>query len=500
MDNRRHEGRERSSVRWVSEVWALPGYDVQGLLGYGACGEVWRAVELASGEPVALKRLRADADSAAVAALRREAAVLARLDIPYVVRLRAVLGEDCATVLVLDLAAGGSLAALLGRRGRLDPSEVVTLAAPLAQALAAVHAEGLLHGDITPSNVLFTAEGMPLLADLGLARLRADTGEVSATVDYVDPVVAAGGLPTPASDVWSLGALCHHALAGTPPYDGDSSAQVLQAAAAVDRAPLGLLAPTAPRPLVAAIEAALRADPEARPSASELAAALRRSHAAAPLRLAEPGTSGAPSVRATEVVHAGAASAPPAERRWPPSMPPPRVVALVVAAALLVLAGLGGWAWGRGGTLDSAVLAAPPAPPLAAVAAQRSPAPTDWRAQLAGLDTARARALADADPRALTAVYAPGSAALATDRTRVEALRVRGERLQGSRHVLREVTVLQAGPASARLRVVDALAEAVVVDGRGFVVRRVAGRSDRSFAFELVRVGAHWRIAAIEPL
>lgn len=95
-------------------AWALPGFEVEELLGFGATGEVWRARERATGEAVALKRLRAGADAAALGALHREAALLRSLDTPYVVRQRAVIDD----VLVLDHAAGGSLAALLVRRLR----------------------------------------------------------------------------------------------------------------------------------------------------------------------------------------------------------------------------------------------------------------------------------------------------------------------------------------------------------------------------------------------
>ena len=102
------------------------------MLGFGSSGEVWRARDLATGEDVALKRLRPGAGPDAVEALRREAAVLRTLDTPYVVGLRDVLGTGAEAVLVLDLAAGGSLATLLSRRGRLSPGEVVTVAAPLA--------------------------------------------------------------------------------------------------------------------------------------------------------------------------------------------------------------------------------------------------------------------------------------------------------------------------------------------------------------------------------
>ncbi len=482
MDKRRHRGPHRPSVRPVSEVWALPGYDVQAVLGYGGCGEVWRAVELASGEPVALKRLRADADPAAVAALRREATVQARLDTPYVVRLRAVLGEDASTVLVLDLAQGGSLAALLGWRGRLDPSEIVTLAAPLAQALAAVHAEGLVHGDLTPSSVLFTAAGMPLLADLGLARLRSDTGEARRTARYVDPVVAAGGLPTAASDVWAVGALCHHALAGTPPYGGERGPDVLRAA---------------PRSLVAAIASALQADPAARPSASELATALRRAHAAAPLRLAPaevaPGLAGA-----ADLIHAGAEAAPSACARWM-RRTQPRLVAAVLAAGLVTPAALGGWFWGRGAAPDDASLAAPAM--AAAPAADPSPplrmASSGWRRELEHLDRLRADALEAADPDWLREVYAEQSTPLATDVRLVEGLRDRGRRAVGVRHVLLSVTVRSVSAGSVRLEVEDRLSSYDVIDSAGKVVEHVEGRPAARWHVELTRAGTRWRIRQI---
>lgn len=251
----------------MADLWQLPGYDVLELVGFGATGEVWRARETATGDTVALKRLRPGADAAAVEALRREAALLRSLQTPYVVRLRAVVGEGDGTVLVLDHAGGGSLATLLLHRGRLEPGEVVTIAVPLAEALAVAHARGLVHGDVTPSNVLFTSGGMPLLADLGVARVApSPLAAVDGTAEYVDPAVAAGGDPGPASDVWGLAAVCHHLLAGTPPHDGPTVDDVLLAAAAGDRAPLGLLAPVAPRPLVAAVESALAADPADRKS------------------------------------------------------------------------------------------------------------------------------------------------------------------------------------------------------------------------------------------
>ena len=76
--------------------------------------------------------------------------------------------------LIMDYAAGGSLGQLVAGRGRLGPGETVTVLTPIAQALAYLHGQGFTHGDVSPGNVLFTAHGKPLLADLGVARMVAD--------------------------------------------------------------------------------------------------------------------------------------------------------------------------------------------------------------------------------------------------------------------------------------------------------------------------------------
>ncbi|MBK5305326.1 MAG: serine/threonine protein kinase [Frankiaceae bacterium] len=502
----------------MTEVWAFPGYDVQALIGFGATGEVWRARELSTGDLVALKRLRDGCDLTAIAALRREASVLRSLDTPYVVRLRALLGEGADTVLVLDLAAGGSLAALLARRGSLDPGEVVTIAAPLAQALAAAHACGLVHGDVTPSNVLFGAQGMPLLADLGLARFAGvPVGGVDGTAEYVDPAVAAGGDPDAASDVWALAAVCHHMLSGSAPHDGESADEVLAAARSGARAPLGLLAASAPRPLVAAIEEALQADPTRRPDAAAFARAIRRSHAAAPVRLTGGLAAAGPraDVRPTHEVRPATTPAAAEDvggdgRR--------RLVVAGVAAVVLVLAGGIGWASGRSAAVPLASVAAaspgaagqpgtPPATPPAGQAAAQPPAPPaaprvpepDWRTVLDGLDRARSIAFAGADASGLLGVYGPGSPLLAADRAAIAALAASGRQARGVRHAIRAVTVSAYDGQTATLRAVDVLAAYTVVDGSGRVVQRTAPRSAATFVVTVVRTPGGWRLQQVRP-
>ena len=470
----------------MSEVWSLPGYDVQALVGHGATGEVWRARELVTGDVVALKRLREDADPAAVEALRREASLLGGLDTPYVVRLRTVIGSGADAVLVLDHADGGSLAALLARRGVLDAGEVVTIAGPLAQALAAAHARGLVHGDVTPSNVLFTGDGMPLLSDLGLARVAGERlASVDRTAEYVDPAVASGGEPDGAADVWALAAVCHHMLAGAPPSEAPEVAQGLPTAVSGGRAPLGLLAPAAPRALVAAVEAGLTPDPAARPDAAAFAALLRRSHAAAPVRL----TGGAaaagpvPEVRPTHVVHRPAESAPARGRR---SLPQGAVLAAGLTV-LLVVAGAAGWLSGRSGDDVGA---------LPAVAAASAP---EWDQVLASLDAARSQAFSSGDVDALASVYATGSPGLAADTALLQGLADRGQTAQGLRHEVRAVQVLESGSNRVRLRVVDTLGAYEILDAAGVLVSRGAARGERPFVVELVRAADGWRLAEVRP-
>ncbi len=487
------------STRQV-DAWTLPGFEVKELLGFGATGEVWRAKETATGETVALKRLRADADPAAVQALHREATVLRSLDTPYVVRLREVVGDT----LVLDHAPGGSLAALLSRRGDLQPGEVVTVAAPLAAALAVAHAAGLVHGDVSPSNVLFTADGMPLLSDLGLARFAGErVDSVSGTAEYVDPVVAAGGAPGPASDVWALAAVCHHMLAGSPPHTGGDVDQVLAAAVAGARAPLGLLAPRAPRSLVAVVEAALSADPSRRPAAAAFGTALQRAQTPAPVRLsgAPPVSAPVPDVRETHVVPRPAAPAPtPPRRRRRPS-------ALVLGSALLTLGLLaGGLVWANSGDRADQVSTLPaasrlPTPPAASPAASPVAAVEPvWAQVLDGLDRQREQAFAQGAPALLGRVWAPGSAGATGDAAALAALTASGRTAWGVRHEVRAVSRTTWSAGHAELRVTDVLTPQVLRDAAGSAVRPLPGRGAATYIVVLVELADGWRISELTPV
>jgi serine/threonine protein kinase len=264
--------------------WQLPGFVVGELLGSGSSSEVWAARIAATGERVALKRV-ALTEPDALRAARTEAALLTALDHPHLVRLHALIPTPEAAVLVLDLADGGSLADMLARRSRLAVGEVVTALAPIGAALAYAHQRGVLHGDVTPGNVLFTSIGLPMLGDLGVARIVGDSVAVRCTPEYIDPAVARGFVPGPSSDVFMLGAIAMRALTGSPVWRGTTTAGILADAAAGDLGHLRERFAGLPPPVVAVLEQALVAEPHLRCTAAEFALDLRHSAVPMPVEL-----------------------------------------------------------------------------------------------------------------------------------------------------------------------------------------------------------------------
>lgn len=494
----------------------VPGFDAVELLGYGSGGEVWLARDRATGTPVALKRLRADADLAARDRLRREAAVLAGVDHPHVVRLRAVVADGDAMVLVLDLAPGGSLARLLATRRRLGTGEVVTLGVPLAQALAAVHAQGLLHGDVTPANVLFGADGRPLLSDLGVARLLgAAGGAVHGTRGYLDPAVALRAAPTRGSDVHGLAATCLAALTGTAPYDDTGTRVPL---------PADLDGPAAR--LAAVLEEALARDPGDRPTAEALAAAVFDAAPAEPVRLDRAAPQAITGPVTGSAVAAATHQVDPARRPVPDVSAEPagperfRVVqaaaravrtasrgafATVATGAAVLLAVVAGFAWaGADSETSAAGVPARPtttravAPSAAATPAPRQPAVAvatgRWSSTLARLDRSRSSAFAAGDPGRLASVYAAHAPALTRDRRVLAELTDSGLRADGLRLTATHVAVQGRTGERVRLAVTDVMPAYRLVDIGGTVVAQRPGRGERTWTVVLARAGGVWKV------
>lgn len=146
-------------------------YRLDALVGRGTAGSVWRATRQGEvSQIVAIKRARTSHRSGVVDRLRQEAAILADLDHPHIVRVLDVLPDRTDVAIVMSYARGGSLHDLLAERGRLSPGETIAVLARVADALGSAHRRGVLHGDVKPANILFTTDGEPLLGDFGVAQ------------------------------------------------------------------------------------------------------------------------------------------------------------------------------------------------------------------------------------------------------------------------------------------------------------------------------------------
>ncbi len=254
----------------------VPGYELGRLLARGGTSEVWAGVAIDGGRRVAVKVVHAELGSVEAAA--REAAVSARSASAHVVAVEACVElPDGRIAVVMPHLLGGALDALVRARGHLSPGEVVTVLTPVASALGRLHDLGVVHGDVSPGNVLLELDGRPVLGDLGLGHV---LGEVSpgvwGTDGYVAPEVLLGADPSPASDVYALGALGWLCLSGTVPGPPGLRPELAE----VSRAGEGS------EPVVAALAAAVSADPADRPGAHELAWQLFAAAAAEPLHLA----------------------------------------------------------------------------------------------------------------------------------------------------------------------------------------------------------------------
>jgi serine/threonine protein kinase len=250
---------------------ALDGYRLEEALGEGAAGVVFRA-RAADGRAVAVKLLRPDlgADASLRARFRREARLAAEIDSRHVVPILGV-GEDAGTTyLVLPFYDGGSLAARLRSTGPLSLDQTVDLAAQLGRGLDALHARGILHRDVKPSNVLLERDGTAALADFGLARTAESTrlteeGQVVGTPHYLAPELIEGREAARATDVYALGCVLFECLVGAPPFSGRGLAEIGFAHLVEPPPDPHALRPELPPEAGAAVLTALAKDPAERP-------------------------------------------------------------------------------------------------------------------------------------------------------------------------------------------------------------------------------------------
>lgn len=201
-------------------------YELEERIGRGGMADVYRATDRALDRPVAVKVLRTfTADDADRARFTAEARTLAGLNHPGLVMvLDAGTAED-HPYLVMHLVDGPSLSDRIGE-GPLPPSAVARIGRQVADALAYVHANGVVHRDVKPGNVLLGAHGRAWLTDFGIARLLHDaarhtaTGTMVGSPAYLSPEQLRGDDVGPAADVYSLGLVLLEALTGERVYPG----------------------------------------------------------------------------------------------------------------------------------------------------------------------------------------------------------------------------------------------------------------------------------------
>ncbi len=350
---------------------SVGNYVLGAQIGCGASSEVFAAQHRFLGDPAAIKLLRPEvAGGGAISEVVAEAAKLRVVQHPNVVRVLDV-GRDEASgrcFLVMERVDGDSLAARLDREPRLPEDEVRRLGAEIADGLAAVHAAGLVHRDLKPGNVMLDGARAKLV-DFGIAKfLGGDAARETlrrvGTPAYMAPEQIAGGLISPAVDVWALGVLLFRAITGELPFGDFAGGRCPQLVEDAPRASARV--PVTPA-LDRLIARCLERDPGKRPPA--MAAIARELRGDPDGELA--------GERITEDAGPLLAAAPP-----PPPLPPPAVQAsrepsrrrrpLVMAAAAVVASAVGvaAAAFVTGGSGD-----ATPASPLVAAAAKAEPEP-----------------------------------------------------------------------------------------------------------------------------
>jgi hypothetical protein len=249
-------------------------YRLIGRLGAGGMGIVYLAIGR-DGRAVAVKVLRPELTGDAMGRRRfvREVAALRRVRGPHLAEVVDADAEAATPYVVTRYVPGRRLSHVVAANGPLAPEDLVRLGTGLAEALAAVHAGGVVHRDLTPSNVLLV-DGEPVVIDFGIAQavdlgVLTASGLVVGTVGYLAPEQVTRGDASSASDVFAWGATMAYAATGRPPFGGGRPEAVLYRIAHEHPDLVGL-----PDEVGAAVRAALAREPASRPTAAGLLAAL----------------------------------------------------------------------------------------------------------------------------------------------------------------------------------------------------------------------------------
>jgi serine/threonine-protein kinase len=251
----------------------VSNYRLEELLAAGGMGVLYRATDLKLGRTVAVKVLSRQLalDETAKARFLREARAASALDHPNIGAIHHIEEQDGELFIVMALYEGETLKQRL-QKGHLPVPEALDVLRQMALGLEAAHRAGIVHRDIKPANVIRTGEGLVKILDFGLAKLASEsaatamtqTGEAVGTVLYMSPEQLRGQAVDTRSDLWSFGVLAYELLAGTSPFQTDSSAATVSRILNDEPASLAAV-PGVPDWLAQLVSELLRKNPAERP-------------------------------------------------------------------------------------------------------------------------------------------------------------------------------------------------------------------------------------------
>ncbi|MGZ5294547.1 MAG: Stk1 family PASTA domain-containing Ser/Thr kinase [Actinomycetota bacterium] len=260
-------------------------YRVEARIGAGGMAEVFRGFDPVLNRTVAIKTLLPQfaRDEAFVARFRREAQAAARLNHPNIVAAYDTGSDDGTQYIVMEFVEGRTLAEFLATGRRPTPVQSAEIAQKICSALAAAHAQGVIHRDIKPGNVMVTRDGTVKVMDFGIARMTTgvetapQTSAVLGTATYLSPEQAQGGPVDARTDIYSLGTVLYEMVGGRPPFTGESPVAIAYKQVNESPVPPSQLNPDVPPRLDAVIMKALSKNPANRyQTADEFAADLDR--------------------------------------------------------------------------------------------------------------------------------------------------------------------------------------------------------------------------------
>jgi serine/threonine protein kinase len=262
----------------------IPGYEIQGEIGRGGVGVVYKARQTKLDRVVALKVLLkgALADDQELTRFRTEALTVAQLQHPNVIQVYDVGEHEGVPYIAVEYAGGGDLRKWLGKP--LAVTSAIRLVYTLARAVGAAHRKRVVHRDLKPANILLTENGVPKIADFGIAKHvgaagQTTSGAILGTPYYMSPEQAAGLSRRigPPADVYALGVILYECLTGRVPFSGDTVLDTLDRVRFAEPIPVQDLRADTPPELAAVVRRCLRKSPEERyPAADVLADDLAR--------------------------------------------------------------------------------------------------------------------------------------------------------------------------------------------------------------------------------